>query len=162
MDAERNTDPNRRAAEASHHFREALARLNNMATLEVKNLTFCTDVKSFGVYEPFGKNVFRPGQEVLIYAEVENFVSEPVDKDYKISLRTSYQILDPHAARVAKQEFPAVVSQCKAMRRDLFVSYSVFLPQKIYPGRYTLQFNVEDLQSQKLGNSTLELEIAEK
>jgi hypothetical protein len=162
MDADRNADASRRAAEASHHFREALAKLNNMATLEVKNLSLCTDVKSFGIYEPFAKNVFRPGQEVLIYAEVENFQSEQVEKGYKISLRSSYQILDPHGARVAKQEFPTVASECKAPRRDLFVSYSIFLPQRIYAGKYTLQFTVEDLQSQKIGNSTLEFEVQEK
>jgi hypothetical protein len=162
MDSERNQDAARRSAEASHHFREALARLNNLATLEVKNLGFCTDVKSFGVYEPFTKNVFRAGQEVLIYAEVENFSSELVEKGHKISLRTSYQILDLHGARVAKQEFPTVASECRALRRDLFVSYSVFLPQRIYPGKYTLHLSVEDLQSQKLGSSSIQFEIDEK
>jgi hypothetical protein len=162
MDSERNQDSARRSAEASHHFREALARLNSLATLEVKNLAFCTDVKSFGVYEPFTKNVFKPGQEILIYAEVENFSSVPAEKGHKISLRTSYQILDPHEARVAKQEFPVVASECRAVRRDLFVSYSVFLPQRIYPGKYILQLSVEDLQSQKLGSAPIEFEIEEK
>jgi hypothetical protein len=162
MDPERHADGTRRAAEASHHFREALSRLSGLAKLEVRNLTLCTDVKSYGVYEPFEKNIYKPGQEVLIYAEVENFASEPVDNGFKIGLRSSYQILDANGARVAKHEFPAVTSECKATRRDLFVSYSIFLPQRIYGGKYTLQFTVEDLQSQKLGSSIVELEIEEK
>ncbi len=95
LDTERNPETSRRAAEALERLREASARLSEQATLTVKSLAFCTEVTSFGVYKPFEKLEFKAGQEVLLYAEVDNFKSVRGEKGYRTALRSSYQVLDP-------------------------------------------------------------------
>ena len=67
----------------------------------VRNLAFCTEVQSYGCVKPFKAYEFAPGQEVLLYAEVENFTSEATPKGYHTALRSSYQVLDGRGQRVA-------------------------------------------------------------
>ncbi len=50
---------------------------------------------------------------------------------------------------------------CQNQRRDFFMRYHVWLPKRIYSGRYTLQLTIEDTLSQKIGQSSLEFTIKE-
>lgn len=161
LDHERNPDASRRAAEAKLHLNDAAARLGELATLQVRNAVFCTEVSSYGVYKKFDKYEFQPGQEILLYAEVENFKSESGDKGFHTALKGSYQILDPKGTRVAEQQFPVAEEYCQNQRRDYFTRYFVWLPKRIYNGAYTLQLTIEDTLSQKLGQASIEFSIKE-
>ncbi len=160
LDDQRIPDAQRRAAEAAQHLREATAKLGQAATLVVRNLAFCTEVTSYGVFKPFSKYEFKPGQEVLLYAELENFASEASEKGYHTSLKSSYQILDSRGARVADQDFAVTEELCRNPRRDFFIRYFVYMPKRIYDGHYTLQLTIEDELSKKVGQSTIEFTIA--
>jgi hypothetical protein len=162
LDQARNPDTSRRAAEANSHFREASARLGEIASLQVRNLTVCTEVTSYGVYKPFDSSEFRPGQELLLYAEIENFKSEHGDRGYHTALKASYQILDERGARVEEKEFAITEEYCQNPRRDFFIRYFVWIPQRIYNGNYTLQLSVEDTLSQKIGQASIEFKVKEK
>jgi hypothetical protein len=162
LDADRNADESRRAAAACVALREAGAKLGELATLTVRNLAFCNEVHSFGVYKKFAKYDFQPGQEVLLYAEVENFKSLPTEKGFHTALKSSYQILDQHGARVDQKEFEITAEDCLNARRDYFIRYFVWMPKRIYGGTYTLQLTIEDTHSQKIGQSSIEFTINEK
>ncbi len=162
LDTERTADESRRAAAASVPLREAAARLGELATLSVHNLAFCSEVTSYGVYKKFPQYEFRAGQEVLLYAEVENFKSVQTEKGYHTSLKSSYEILDSRGARVDQKEFEITVEYCQNPRRDYFIRYFVWMPKRIYGGTYTLQLSIEDTQSQKIGQSSIDFTIHEK
>ena len=159
LDTTRTSDIGRRAAEASVHLREASGRLGEMAPLQVRNLTFCTEVQSYGVYKKFDKYEFKPGQELLLYAEVENFISESTARGYHTALKASYQILDSRGNRVAEQEFPPTEETCQNPRRDFFVRYFVWMPKQIYNGQYTLQLSVEDTTGRKIGQGSIDFNV---
>jgi hypothetical protein len=159
LDAERLPDPERRAAEAAQHFREAAGKLSHVASLTVRNLAFATEVTSFGVYKPFAKYEFKPGQEALLYAELENFTSEPSEKGFHTSFKSSYQILDSRGARVAEQDFAVTEEHCRNARRDFFIRYFVYMPKRIYDGKYTLQLTIEDTLGKKVGQSSIEFAV---
>jgi hypothetical protein len=159
MDHQRNSDASRRAAEARNHLCDAAARLGELATLRVCNLTCCREVTSYGVYKPFESSEFQPGQELLLYAEIDNFKSEHTDLGYHTALKASYQILDERGARVDEKEFALTEEHCQNPRRDFFVRYFVWLPKKIYGGTYTLQLSVEDTLSQKIGQASVSFTI---
>lgn len=162
LDTDRTTDESRRAAAASISLREAAARLGEVATLSVHNLAFCTEVTSYGVFKKFAKYEFHAGQEVLLYAEVENFKSVQNEKGFHTALKSSYEILDSHGARVDQKEFEITAEDCQNPRRDYFIRYFVWMPKRIYGGTYTLQLSIEDTQSQKIGQSSIEFTIQEK
>jgi hypothetical protein len=135
--------------------------LGESSPLVVKNLAFVTEVQSFGAYKPVLKNEFAPGQRLLLYAELENFKSNETAKGCSTALQSSYLILDSRGQRVADHEFSVNEECCRNPRRDFFIGYEFLLPKHIYPGKHTLQLTVTDLNSQKIGQSSIEFNITE-
>jgi hypothetical protein len=162
LDTERTPDAAKRSAEARQHLTLAASRLGELGTLVVRNLNFCTEVFSYGGFTRFEKNEFHPNQQVLLYSEVENFKSEETPKGFHTSLRSSYQILDSQGHRVAADDFPVTEEHCINHRHDYFLRYFLFLPERIYDGKYTLQLTIEDTKSQKIGQSSIEFTIKQK
>ena len=161
LDSDKTPDPTRRAAESKQVFSEALSRLGETAPLVVRNLSFCTAIQSYGCYTPFKKCEFTPDQEALLYAEMDNFATESTPKGYHTQLRSSYQILDSAGQRIADHTFSTTEEYCQNARRDFFIGYHLRMPKHVNPGKYTLQMTIEDLQSQKVGQSIIEFTIKE-
>jgi hypothetical protein len=159
LDEQRMPDAQRRDAEAVQHLRTAASWLGQSSTLVTRNLAFCTEVQSFGIYKPFPKYEFKPGEEVVLYAEVENFSSENNDKGYHTALKASYQIVDGRGARVAQQDYETTEEWCKNPRSDFFVRYFLYMPKRIYDGNYTLQLTVEDTLGNKAAQSSIPFTI---
>jgi hypothetical protein len=149
----------RKAAEAALHLREAAARIGELASPVVRNLAFCKEVTSFGVFKRFAKDEFKAGDEALLYCEIENLKAESTDKGYRTSVKSSYQILDAHGERVAEQEFPASEDLCTSQRRDFFIPYFIGMPKRISSGAYTLQLTVEDTQTHKTGQASIQFAV---
>jgi len=162
LDAQRVTDPGRRAAEAGIHLARAAASLAEQSPLIVRNLAFCTDVHSYGVLKRFDPAEFKPGQQILLYAEVENFKSEESPQGFHTSLEAHYQILDSQGRRVAHDDLPLTEEDCQNRRRDFFVHYFITLPKSIYDGGYKLELTLEDKQAKKIGQSTIDFSVKEK
>jgi hypothetical protein len=159
LDSQGIADPSRRAAEAASHLSQAAASLGQLGPLAVKNLNFCTEVVSYGVYKSFEQSEFKPGQQVLLYAEVENFKSEETSDGFHTALQSSYQILDSQGRRVAHDDFALTEEHCQNRRRDYFIRYFLTLPAMIYDGRYTLELTIEDTLGNKIGQSTIEFTV---
>jgi len=156
LDAERNPDDLHRAAEAKRVLAEAVGRLAETAPLVVSNLAFCTEVKSYGNIVEFSENEFKPNQVVLLYAEVENFSSEETSRGFHTSMRSSYQIFDSRGQQVVQQDFPVTEEFCRKRRRDFFIGHQMRMPERIYDGRHTLKLTIEDLNSKKIGQASIE------
>jgi len=159
LDAQREPDESQRAGQAKQNLAEALSRLGELAPLVVRNLAFCTEIQSFGCTTPFKSYEFTPGQLVLLYAEVDNFTSEPTPKGYHTSLRSRYRIFDAQGRCVEDQDFTVTEEYCRNRRRDFFIGYHLGLPERLAPGRYTLELTIEDLKGQKVGQSSIEFDI---
>lgn len=163
LDHERVTDPGKRAAEAALHLAKAAAALSDLGPLMVRNLAFCQEVTSFGVIKRCETPEFKPGEQVLIYAELENFKSEQSTHGWHTSFEASYQLLDSQGQRVAKEELPLTDEpDCQNRRRDYFVRYFITLPKTIHDGRYTLELTVEDAIARKINQASLELTVKQK
>ncbi len=157
LDVEGTPDAAQRAAEAKRVLAEAAARLAESAPLEARNLAFCTAIDGYGCITPFDKMEFVPGQEVLLYAEVDNFTSEETPRGFHTTLRSGYQIFDSRGQRVIDRDFPKTEEYCRNARHDFFIGYRLALPAKhIYPGKHTLQLTIEDIKSRKIGQASIE------
>jgi hypothetical protein len=159
-DASRQPDSGKRRTEAAIHFDEANGKLRELGLLTIRNLAFCTEVSSYGVYKRFEKDEFRPEQRVLVYAELENFVTQATPQGYHTALKASYQIFDGRGTKVEQQDLPPMEEFCQNPRRDFFVAYSdVRLPKQIYDGRYTLKLTIEDTLGKKIAQSSIEFTV---
>ncbi|HVX14129.1 MAG TPA: hypothetical protein VHC22_23285 [Pirellulales bacterium] len=157
-----SSDSSRRAAEAGLHLGRAVVSLNEQGPLLVRNMAFCTDVHSYGVTKRFEPAEFHADQQVLLYAEVENFKSDESAEGFHTSLEASYEVLDRQGTRVTHDELPLTEEHCQNRRRDFFVRYFLRLPKSIYEGSYTLKLTVEDKLGHKIGQSSIDFTIKKK
>ncbi len=157
-------DPRKRAALALSSQRKATRQLAAASDLSVSNASFCSVVNSYGNVERFEAYDFKPGDEVLLYCEVDNFVSQklPNGKDHETNLRGTYKIYDAASGRpVDQQSLPANREVSKTVRRDYFMVYRIWLPNNLVPGSYELKLDIEDLHGSKFGSETIEFRIVQ-
>lgn len=141
--------------------RKAINALAAVSNLDVRNVALCTEVDGFGVVSKFPQYNFKPDQELLLYCELDNFVSSFAEgKGYETQLQGSYEIVDDSGRRVADQLLPLDSHLCRNQRRDYFIAYRIYMPQKIEAGRYSLKLTVEDLKGRKFGQSSLDFQIS--
>ncbi len=142
--------------------RKALSHLAAVSNLEVHNATFCTEVDGYGVVTKFPQYAFKADQELLLYCELDNFVSSHIDgKGFETQLQGSYEIVDASGRRVADQLLPMDSHLCRNQRRDYFIAYRIYMPPKIDPGKYQLKLTVEDLKGRKFGQANLDFQISQ-
>lgn len=159
------TDPkgnpvlNRRWTLALQSHRKAQMSLAAVSNLEIQNATFCTEVDSFGILSKFPQYHFKPEQEVLLYCEIDNFVSTSVKDGFETQLQGSYEIVDSNGRRMADQLLPPDKHICSNQRRDYFIAYRIFTPKDIKPGRYTLKLTIEDMKGHKFGQTNIDFQI---
>lgn len=160
LDEQSTPDLARRAALALTHLETAEAQLASLGSLSVRNLSFCTEVKSFGIIEPFERYEFAPGQEVLLYAELENFHSEETPEGFHTAFRSSYEIFDSQGRSVDKHEFALTEETCRNRRRDFFIRYYLQMPrEQLYDGKHTLRLTIEDTLARKVGQASLDFVV---
>lgn len=161
-----------RAARTIASLRKAMEHLRADADLEVRNLEFCRKIRSYGNYdvvkrdERTGRVQFRPGEQVLMYAEIENFKTErDSNGHHKTRLRSTIELY--YAAGEGRREFVKRFSfrptedLCRRYRRDYFHSYIIELPSDLKLGNYVLKLTVEDIVGDrtKVGSDTVQFEV---
>ena len=159
LNSELIADRSNRLVESKRNFDEALRRLGEAAPLFVRNLAFITSVDSYGAYTPFEEYEFRPGKEVLLYAEVENYRSKETARGYHTALRSTFEIFDTNRQKVAEHEFSTNEEYCKNARRDFFTVCQFLIPEKLRPGKYVLRLTVADLNGDKAGESSITFHV---
>ena len=160
LDDEQVPNDRQRATRAAHHARTAAHRLGQMGNLIVRNIAMTNAVHSYGVYDELSEYRLAPGQEIIVYAELENFTSVETAKGYHTSLKASYEILDRRGKSIATETLGSSEEYCRNLRRDFFVAYSVIIPRDLYNGgEYTLRLTVEDVKSNRTGESVTKFRV---
>ncbi len=143
----------RRSKLALRYLREAVQKLSEASSLDVRNLAICSRVDSFGQYVEFEPYQFSPEQEVILYLEVSNFTVEEKVEGYETELQGSYQILDEAGRRLADYDLMLDRQVCRNIRTDYFLPYRVFLPKNLASGSYKIQVTLEDKKGKKFGQT---------
>ncbi len=148
-----------RLTQALEHHREAIQKLASQANLKIRNVSFCTEVDSFGVVKRFPRYQFRAGQQVILYCELENFVSQVVQAGFETKLRGQYEIVDSQGQRVASHKLPEDKDTCANRRSDFYIAYLLYLPTEIDTGSYQLRLVIEDIHGRKSGEARLDFQV---
>jgi hypothetical protein len=130
-------------------------RIRAQTPLTLPTVALCRSVQQFGVYDAIDPAQFPAGKDatVIVYCEVENFVSQPASTG-AMETKLNYQAVlyseggagsagDPSAAVLSRK--PAgVIDRCRNRRRDFFLADRLTLPATLAPGKYTLKVTVVD------------------
>lgn len=151
-----------RASQTVAQLTSAVQQLQSKANLELRNVSFCQKISSFGNYERFAREEFTPGQPVLLYAEVQNFRSEPTSAgQYRTVLRSVVEFYKPgsQSELLDRIEFNPTEDVCKNFRRDYFHSYEFAIPAKLSLGPHVMKLTVEDQLSHRVSTYTLNFTV---
>ncbi|WDQ16700.1 hypothetical protein [Rhodopirellula sp. P2] len=156
--------PSRRFSSALPQIRQATEFLAAASdSLDVRALEFCTEIEAYGQIKPFPKRQFDPGQQVILYCEIENFVAKKIsqgsNQGFETMLQGSYDLLDESGRRVASQSLPVDKQLSQNKLRDYFIAYQMYLPDSLEPGRYRLRLTMEDVHGKKYGQNEVTFEI---
>ena len=151
-----------RAAQTVTQLTNAVLRLQEKASLELRNVTFCHKISNFGNFEKYPREEFSPGQEVLLYAEVANIHSEPIpDGKFRTSLKSTIEVYHhgPNGELIERTDLPEAVDICRTHRRDYFHAYQYTIPTKLALGPHILKLTVEDQLSRRVATYTLNFTV---
>lgn len=145
------------------------APLRSRADLVIDKMCFCSQIQSFGVYEPLTEPyVFHPGERAMVYVELRNFSSQkqepqPGQVTYVTRLETSAEV-----AHYKKKVWPqgpdrfvfhrAGPDVSRTLRRDYFDNCRFPVPD-LPPGDYTLWIQVEDVPTKRTVRRSLDFRV---
>ena len=130
--------------------------------LTVVNPCFASRVRGWGAVDRFDSSRFQPGQEVIVYFELDKLVGDPSPDGHTTRVDTALQLVAADGRRLHEWRFEPLQETCLAPRRDYFARYVVRLPDTIPAGECRLDLAVTDEVAHATAHASLPLEIAGK
>ncbi|MEO2029674.1 MAG: hypothetical protein ABGZ23_27700 [Fuerstiella sp.] len=140
----------------------AVRRLAPVAALRCRRLDICSRIFSYGRIETFPSNDFEPGQPILLYAELENFTTEPTSTG---SRRTSFdaqlQILheDESADPIETINLSNITDESSSERSDYYQSFELTVPSHLARGTYRIRIRLRDRISGKATQEVVSFQV---
>jgi hypothetical protein len=131
-------------------------------TLTVRNPCFVTKVKAWGVVDRFPTQVFRRGQDVIVYFELEQLSCRSDAAGHSTSIDTAFRLVGGDGEQIRSWTFEPVDETCLSQRRDYFARYFLRMPDTAPAGPCRLEFVVTDRLAGASTQSHLDLEIADR
>lgn len=147
LDESGSSDPAARATLTIAQLRSAAYHLQQSANLRLRNLAFCQQINGFGNYETFGADQFSAGQTVLIYAEIRNFKSVPVEESFYLTrIRSTIEIYSTANGQVLvdRSTYDPTEDRSRTLRTDYYHSYRIDLPANLAPGPHLVKLILQD------------------
>jgi len=128
--------------------------------LSVVNACFASRVRAWGVVDRFETARFRPGQQVILYFEIENLSSRQSAEGHTTCVDTRLALVAADGTRLHAWTFDPLEESCLSKRRDYFARYVLELPEGLPPGPCRLEVAVDDALAGRAAATALPLEIA--
>ncbi|MDR1520398.1 MAG: hypothetical protein LBU23_09700 [Planctomycetota bacterium] len=133
----------------------ALKLMDARSGLRVSTPLFCSNIMGYRVYVPLADKDLAPGDDVLIYAEVDGAEFTPAEGGVACRLRFGLRLRDVNQTTLwAEPEYGEYAPVFSGPIRDLHVALIWRVPNDLAAGRYHLQIEAVDLASRLRGEST--------
>jgi hypothetical protein len=140
-------------------LRSLVAELQVAAPLVIDKLYFCQSVWAFGQAKPLGRNQFKPGDYVGLYAEIQNLTDRPVKGGYATQLASTLEIRDASYKLVNRLQVSSTPDRSRSPRTDHFTWIRFTMPPNLPPGMYTLRVHIRDLHTNRKGEKSLSFRV---
>jgi len=143
---------------------EMSERLRQQAQLSIPTVAFCTQVMSYGVYDPMPSSRFEAGRnnEAIVYCEAANFTSvQGSDQFWRTRLRQEMVLYTDTGIAVWPEQSDAemFLDQSRNRRHDFFISRRLTLPSSLAAGKYVLKITLTDEQSNRVVEASAPMEL---
>lgn len=142
----------------------ALRLLDTRATLEVSTPVFCHNIGGYRIYTPRGVTEFLPGEELLIYIEIDGADFYPgADGVRECSLMFGLTLKDDSQRTVwAEPKYGEYTPQFWGAVRDLHAAITWRIPNSLQPGRYHLHVEAIEQINKRRGESVVGFNVGRR
>ncbi len=140
-------------------LKERLAEARRTAPLTVRRACFASKVRGWGNLDAFEEPRFVPGQDVLVYVELDNLDGVEGPRGFSTRVAATLRLVDAAGDVVEEWSFPAVEDRADSPRTDYFVRYVVRIPADATAGDHRLEATITDAVSSKTVAADLPLEV---
>ena len=140
-------------------LKDRLAEARRNAPLTVRRACFASKVRGWGNLDAFEESRFVPGQDVLVYVELDNLDGVEGPRGFSTRVAATLRLVDAAGGVVEEWSFPAVEDRADSPRTDYFVRYVVRIPADATAGDHRLEAAITDAVSSKIVETTLPLEV---
>jgi len=160
-------DANQPLSQKVRPLLDMAARVRAQGDLSIPTVALCSQVKTFGVYDPIeAKFPVDHEHPVILYCEIENFssTSDPKDPNHLYHTRLSQEVVlyTEQGQPVWSDKTATVDDASRRQRQDFFLAWLIHLPQSLGIGQYILKVTVTDQQSNRVAEATLPISITAK
>jgi hypothetical protein len=144
--------PNSRSryVSAAYRLSEGLQELQNFCPVKLKKVMFIDDWAAYGQFLPRKSQEFYPGDEFLLYLEIDNPSVRPITDGYEMGVSISYEVRDARAALVYKQDLGPQDQRMISRKHDYALALPLVFPTSLAPGQYQLRINVTDINDDSM------------
>jgi len=128
-------------------------------TLTVQNACFAARVQAWGVVDRFPVDRFRPGQELIVYFELEGLSAGTSPAGHTTCIDTTLQLVAADGRRLHDWSFEPIAETCRSRRHDYFARYVIRLPDQLPAGACRIDVQVTDTIGSLVAEASLPLEI---
>jgi hypothetical protein len=125
----------------------------------VCNACFVTRVRAWGAVDRFPAAAFRPGQDVIVYFEIDAPTARQSAAGHTTCIDTLFRLVAADGRQIGQWDFEPIEETCHAPRRDYFARYFLRVPETAPPGPCRLDFVVTDRVTGTSTQSHLDLEV---
>jgi hypothetical protein len=129
------------------------------ASLEVRNSCFVSRVRGWGEVDRFPDQAFRPGQDLIVYFELENLAAQVTPEGHSTSIDTLLRLVSADGVELGRWSFPPVEETCRSPRRDYFARYLIRLPDDCPAGPGRMEISVSDRTAGASARSQLAVDV---
>ena len=128
----------------------------------VQNACFASRVRAWGVVDRFETAQFQPGQEVIIYFELDQLTSRESAEGHTTRIDTVLRLVDASGRRVHEWTFEPLEETCGSHRRDYFARYLVAVPPATPAGSCRLEVVVTDTIAGRTAQTSMPLDVSSR
>jgi hypothetical protein len=136
--------------------------LRPLAPLVIEKMCLCQRILGFGNYDKLpDEHAFRPGDEIELYVELENFTSKLQGGFFVTRLASTIEIRDFNNQCVWQLPFddPDPPDVSRSRRHDLYYRYKFQIDRPLRPGCYTLWIKVTDEETGRSASRSLDFRV---
>ena len=126
---------------------DAVEQVAQSANLKINNVAFCTSVQGFGKFKRFADYRFEPGDEVLLYCELENFAETQTTASNSATRKCHFdaqiEFLDENDVTNYVESFANISDECQTPRKDFYLFFRFKIP-KLSAGNHRIQIRFND------------------
>jgi hypothetical protein len=127
--------------------------------LAVRNACFASRVRAWGVVDRFETAGFRPGQELIVYFELEDVAARESAEGHTTRIDTRLSLVGADGRGIHGWRFEPLEETCGNRRRDYFARYLIAVPESAPAGQCRLELSVSDMIGGRTAHATLPLEV---